>query len=160
MLNYRRITAADDAAIAKIIRTNLEALQLDIPGTAYFDPELDHLSAYYNSDEEKRNYFIALDEAGKVIGGVGVAEFTNIAGCAELQKLYLSDAAKGKGLSKELVALAEEWAKQAGYKKLYLETHSNLTVAMKLYDKLGFKQLPKPDFVLHSTMDHFYLKKL
>ncbi len=160
MLNYRRITAADDATIAKIIRTNLEALQLDIPGTAYFDPELDHLSAYYNSDEAKRNYFIALDEAGKVIGGVGVAEFTNIAGCAELQKLYLSDAAKGRGLSKELVALAEQWAKQAGYKKLYLETHSNLTVAMKLYDKLGFKQLPKPDFVLHSTMDHFYLKEL
>lgn len=98
MLDYRRITTADDAAIAKIIRTNLEALQLDIPGTAYFDPELDHLSAYYNSDEEKRNYFIATDEAGKVIGGVGVAEFTNIADCAELQKLYLSDAAKGKGL--------------------------------------------------------------
>lgn len=160
MLNHRRITAADDAAIAKIIRTNLEALQLDIPGTAYFDPELDHLSAYYNSDEKKRNYFIALDEAGNVIGGVGVAEFTNIAGCAELQKLYLSDAAKGRGLSKELVALAEEWAKRAGYKKLYLETHSNLTVAMKLYDKLGFRQLPKPDFVLHSTMDHFYLKEL
>ena len=160
MLDYRRITTADDAAIAKIIRTNLEALQLDIPGTAYFDQELDHLSAYYNSDEEKRNYFIATDEAGKVIGGVGVAEFTNIAGCAELQKLYLSDAAKGKGLSKELVALAEQWAKQVGYKKLYLETHSNLTVAMKLYDKLGFKQLPKPDFVLHSTMDHFYLKEL
>ena len=34
-----------------------------IPGTAYFDPELDHLSAYYNSMPAKRCYFIALDES-------------------------------------------------------------------------------------------------
>ncbi len=38
MLKYRKITAADDAAIAKIIRENLEKQHLDIPGTAYFDP--------------------------------------------------------------------------------------------------------------------------
>ena len=32
MLHYRTITAADDAALAKIIRTNLEQLHLDVPG--------------------------------------------------------------------------------------------------------------------------------
>lgn len=53
MLHYRTITAADDAALAKIIRTNLEQLQLDIPGTAYFDPELDHMSQYYAKAPEK-----------------------------------------------------------------------------------------------------------
>ena len=40
----RPITADDDAAIAAIIRDNLRAAHLDIPGTAYFDPELDHLA--------------------------------------------------------------------------------------------------------------------
>ena len=49
MLNYRKIEPADDKRIAEIIRANLEKFHLDIPGTAYFDPELDHLSAYYNS---------------------------------------------------------------------------------------------------------------
>ena len=38
MLKYRRITAEDDEAIAKIVRTNLEKMHLNIPGTAYFDP--------------------------------------------------------------------------------------------------------------------------
>ena len=160
MLKYRRITAADDEAIAKIVRTNLEKLHLNIPGTAYYDPELDHLSVYYNGTPTKRCYFIALDEAERVIGGVGIAEFDGIEGCAEMQKLYLDDSAKGKGYSKELVAVAENWAKGAGYKKLYLETHSNLTVAMKLYEKLGFKQIEKPSCVVHGTMDHFYLKSL
>ncbi len=31
---------------------------------------------------------------------------------------------------------------------------------MKLYEKLGFKQIEKPETVLHETMDHFYLKEL
>ena len=160
MLKYRKITAADDEAIAKIVRTNLERLHLDIPGTAYYDLELDHLSVYYNDAPRKRCYFIALNEADQVIGGVGIAKFDGIEDCAEMQKLYLDDSAKGKGYSKELVAVAENWVKEAGYKKLYLETHSNLTVAMKLYEKLEFKQIEKPACVLHGTMDHFYLKNL
>lgn len=46
-MKYRKIKEDDDQKIAEIIRENLQRLHLDIPGTAYFDPELDHLSAYY-----------------------------------------------------------------------------------------------------------------
>lgn len=53
MLKYRRINADDDEVLAEIIRANLEKLHLNIPGTAYFDLELDHLSVYYNSDQKK-----------------------------------------------------------------------------------------------------------
>ncbi len=160
MLKYRRINSSDDEAIASIIRANLEKLHLNIPGTAYFDPELDHLSTYYNADSKKRAYFIALDETDQVMGGVGIAKFKYIPDCAEIQKLYLNDSAKGKGYGKELMQIAEAWAREAGYGQLYLETHSNLTAAMKLYEKLGFNQIEKPDAVLHGAMDHFYLKKL
>ena len=160
MLNYRSLTAADDAALASIIRTSLEQMHLNLPGTAYSDPELDHLSAYYAREPKKRTYFVALDDAGQVSGGVGVAEFAPIPNCAEIQKLYLSDAVRGKGCSKELMRLAETWAKEAGYQQLYLETHSNLQIAIKLYEKLGFTQIERPREVLHSTMDHFYIKRL
>lgn len=160
MLKYRKITAADDAAIAKIIRENLEKQHLDIPGTAYFDPDLDHLSTYYNSVPERRCYFIALNQEDQVAGGIGIAEFDGIPECAEMQKLYLDDSVKGRGYSKELISLAETWARQAGYKKLYLETHSNLKVAMRLYEKSGFRQIEKPEAAFHGAMDHFYLKTL
>ena len=73
MLKYRRICAADDETIAGIIRINLENLHLNIPGTAYFDPELDRLSAYYNAEPERRAYFVALDEQDRVVGGAGAA---------------------------------------------------------------------------------------
>ena len=155
MLNYRSLTAADDAVLASIIRTSLEHLHLNLPGTAYSDPELDHLSAYYAQKPKKRTYFVALDDAGQVVGGVGAAEFALIPNCAEIQKLYLSDAVRGKGYSKELMRLAETC-----YRQLYLETHSNLQISIKLYKKLGFTEIERPKEVLHSTMDHFYIKHL
>lgn len=160
MLKYRKIEAADDGIIAKIIRANLEKLHLNIPGTAYFDPELEHLSVYYDSEPSKRSYFVALDAEGRVIGGVGIAEFDGIDDCAELQKLYLDDSVKGKGYGKELMQIAEDWARSAGYKNLYLETHTNLSVALKLYEKMGFHRVEKPCSTQHSTMNRFYLKKL
>lgn len=160
MLNYRKIEAADDAEIAGIIRYNLERFHLNIPGTAYFDPELDHLSGYYNSAPDKRVYFVALNAEGQVIGGVGIAEFDGIEACAELQKLYLDDSAKGKGCGKELIQLAEVWARSAGYKSLYLETHTNLSAALKLYEKMGFHRVEQPCLTQHSTMNRFYLKEL
>ena len=126
----------------------------------YFDPELDRLSEFYNGDPEKRVYYIALDENGNMIGGVGAAEFAGFPDCAELQKLYLTDSAKGKGYGKELVHIVETWAVSAGYRYLYLETHTNLTTALKLYEKLGFRRIEKPESVVHSTMDHFYIKEL
>ena len=66
MLAYRKIEPSDDGRIAEIIRANLEKAHLNIPGTAYFDPELDHLSEYYNSDPSRRVYFVALGEQGEV----------------------------------------------------------------------------------------------
>lgn len=158
--NCRKIQTADDEAIAKIIRKNLEKFHLNIPGTVYFDPELDHLSSYYNSKPENRCYFIALGEKNQVIGGIGIAEFDGLENCAELQKLYLDDSVKGRGYSKELLAIAEDWAINAGYRQLYLETHTNLSIAMKLYEKLGFTEIERPANLVHGGMDHFYIKDL
>ena len=159
-ITIRPITAQDDQAIAEIVRQNLKAYHLDIPGTAYFDPELDCLSEYYSAQPDRRRYFIAEQEDGTVIGGVGIAEFSGFEHCAELQKLYLADEAKGKGFGKQLMQTAEQYAKAAGYRLLYLETHTNLETAIGLYEKLGFRRIEKPAAVLHSTMNRFYLKQL
>lgn len=158
--HIRPITESDDAVIAEIIRTNLEKFHLDIPGTVYFDPELDHLNKYYTMLPGKRSYFIMTDARGKILGGCGLAEFDGFEDCAELQKLYLTDAAKGKGISKYLVQIIEDFAKKSGYKRMYLETHTNLEIAIRLYERVGFRQIGRPESVQHSTMNRFYLKEL
>lgn len=156
----RFITEKDDQAIADIIRKNLEKFHLDIPGTVYFDSQLDHLSGYYTANPEKRAYFVVEDHAGKILGGIGMDEFPGFESCAEIQKLYLTEKVQGKGLGKTLMETAEKYAVQIGYERLYLETHTNLEAAIHLYEKLGFHKIQKPREVQHSTMNLFFIKEL
>lgn len=159
MVKIRTITEFDNKTVVSIVRTNLENYGLDIPGTAYFDPELNNLCAYYAADPDKRRYFVA-EQGGTVIGGVGVAEFPPIAKCAELQKIYLTDSAKGKGIGRRLLNSALNFAKSAGYEKIYLETHSSLKEALILYEKSGFTQIERLPGTLHTAMNLFYIKNL
>ena len=159
-MKYRKIKKSDNAAIAKIIRDNLMKFNLDIPGTSYFDPHLDTLNEFYDEKPDKRVYFVAFDDKNEVIGGVGIAEFDWDDKTAILQKLYLSDSVKGNGYGKELLRIAENWVKEKGYKNLYLETHTNLSIALNLYEKAGFKQIEMPKNAMHGAMNRFYLKEL
>ena len=156
-MNYALLTPEYDAAVADLIRTNLKAHQLDIPGTVYFDEGLDHLSDFYN--DPRRAYYVLLD-GDAVIGGIGLAEFSGFPDCCELQKLYLNDGAKGSGLGYKLISFIEEKAREIGYKQMYLETHTNLAAAIHIYEKSGYREIERPASVVHSTMNKFYLKEL
>ena len=92
----REIEAQDDAALAQIIRQALEAANLARPGTAYFDPELEHLSRYYQAAPD-RGYVVAVSDDGVVLGGAGYAPYAPAQQVAELQKVYLTPAARGRG---------------------------------------------------------------
>ena len=154
---FRPLSPEYDAAVAELIRSNLRAFHLDIPGTAYFDEGLDHLSDFYA--DPRRAYFV-LTEDDRVIGGIGLAECGILPDCCELQKLYLCDAAKGRGLGYEMVAVLEEQARRMGYRRVYLETHSVLRAAIRVYEKSGYAAIPRPASVIHGTMDQFYQKEL
>ncbi|MDO4649951.1 MAG: GNAT family N-acetyltransferase [Eubacteriales bacterium] len=161
-MNYRMITPRDNATIAKIVRDNLKAYHLDVPGTVYYDESLDHLSDFYLADPKRRAYYIVIDEQeeNKVIGGIGFAEFDGKENCAELQKLYLANRAKGRGLGYELIRLVEQKVRELGYQTLYLETHTNLEPAIHIYEKYGFTKIERPGGVVHGTMNRFYELKL
>lgn len=161
-LRLRPIEKEDDKAMAQIVRANLKAHNLDIPGTAYFDPELDHLSKYYEISDQRAYYVLTqtIDGKEEILGGVGFGEFEGQPTWAEMQKLYLTDNAKGKGYGKMMVSEIEKKAKEAGYSHMYLETHSNLKAAIQLYHRLNYKRIERPEGVKHSTMDHFYIKTL
>lgn len=158
-MNYRTITEKDDARIAAIVRSNLKAHGLDIPGTAYFDKELDHLSGFY-LDRPGRAYIILADDDDNCVGGVGLAEFDRFENCAEMQKLYIADDAKGQGCGHELVKRIERRAKELGYGLIYIETHDALKAALHIYEKCGYVEIDKPEGTVHSTMNRFFIKEL
>ena len=155
----RPIEPRDDPALAALIRSSLAAHGLDIPGTVYFDPELDHLSGFYRG-HTGRGYFI-LEDGGALAGGVGGAEYAPRGGCAELRKLYLAGRLKGQGLGYRLLDKAIALARELGYRELYIETHHNLSAAVHLYRKRGFVPFtPSAEQMVHQTMDLFFLKEL
>ena len=156
-MDFVPIEPHQDAAMAAIVRAALKTHGLDIPGTAYFDEALDHLSVYY--DRPGRAYYVLLED-GAVTGGVGLAEFEGLPGCCELQKLYLSPAARGRGLGYRMIRFIEERARALGYRQMYLETHTNLQAAIHEYERSGYRQIPRPAAVIHTTMDRFYIKEL
>ncbi len=155
----RPITPEDNADVAAIARYNLKNHGLDIPGTVYFDPALDYLCEFY-SEMDGRGYYVLVDEENHVVGGIGFAEFPLFSGCAELQKLYLADSAKGFGLGYMLIRYIEDRMRDAGYQASYLETHGNLSAALHIYEKSGYERIDRPKDVMHGAMDHFYYKKL
>ena len=158
-LEFMKLAPAHDAALAALIRRSLEAHDLALPGTAYFDAGLDHLSDYYSALPDRRAYFVLLD-GGKPVGGIGLAECALFEACAELQKLYLDSRMQGHGLGYRLIEKAEEAARALGYRRMYLETHTNLAAAIHIYEKTGYVRIDKPEDVVHGTMNRFYLKTI
>ena len=156
-MEFAPIEPHQDAAMAAIVRAALKEHGLDKPGTAYFDASLDHLSAYY--DRPGRAYYVLLD-GETVVGGVGVAEFEDLPGCCELQKLYLAPAFHGRGLGSQMIRYIEDRARELGYHQIYLETHTALGAALRAYERAGYRSIPRPSSVIHTTMDRFYLKEL
>ena len=157
-MNIREIRKEDNAQVKKIIQDSLKSLGLDIPGTAYFDPQLNDLHQYYN-DLAYANYWVIEVEA-EIVGGIGIAPFNEQEKNCELQKLYLSPKAQGLGISKKLMETALAFASDY-YEKCYLETMHELKTACILYNKHGFVLLNEPlQGSEHSTMDAWYLKDL
>ncbi len=158
-LVIRQIQDSDDKQLAELIRDSLKENNLDIPGTAYFDSELDCLSNYYLNASD-RVYYVLSDNQGKVYGGIGLSKYGTMEGCGELQKLYLSSEIRGQGYGYKLITFLMEKAIEMGYKLLYLETHRNLTAAIHIYEKMGFQKIERLPGSIHSTMDRFYILPL
>ncbi|WP_414049984.1 GNAT family N-acetyltransferase [Macrococcus animalis] len=154
----RPLQQKDNPIIHKIIQTSLESFNLDIPGSAYFDPELAQLSTYYAA-RENAEYWVA-EKNNAILGGVGIAPFSEDGKICELQKLYLSHSAQGQGVSRLLMDTALGFASKY-YSACYLETMAKLEVACILYEKYGFELLEQPiEGSDHGAMDRWYLKQL
>ncbi|GAB0169238.1 GNAT family N-acetyltransferase [Lysinibacillus sp. CTST325] len=154
----REIRKEDNAIVKEIIQDSLKSLGLAIPGTAYFDPQLNDLHQYYNNLKHA-NYWV-VEMEGEVVGGIGIAPFNEHDKVCELQKLYLSTKTQGLGFGKMLMETALSFASKH-YAKCYLETMHELKTACILYEKFGFTLLHEPlSGSDHSTMNAWYLKGL
>jgi putative acetyltransferase len=106
-MKIREIEETDNQPMEQIIKRSLESFNLNIPGTAYFDPQLSTLAQFYR-DTPNAKYWVIVNEQDEVVGGVGIVPFGYETGICELQKLYIKPEVQGLGLSKELMKVAQK----------------------------------------------------
>jgi putative acetyltransferase len=138
----RPIQETDNKAIANIIRNSLEEFGAAKPGTVYYDATTDALFQLFQ--KEGAAYFVA-EADGLLLGGGGIYPTEGLPlGTCELVKMYLKKESRGMGLGKRLIDKNLEFAKNAGYTQVYLETMPELKQALHTYAKFGFEYLTQP----------------
>jgi len=84
--------------------------------------------------------FCVLEEQdGSIVGSYGLHPMGP--GVCELRKMYLHRDYRGQGLGRRLLEDALSRARQAGFRRITLETASVLTEAIRLYERYGFKPI-------------------
>lgn len=146
-----------DAQIEQIVHTVLAEFGASGPGYACADPQLKSLSRFYRP--QKMNYWVALDEHHKVLGGAGIGPLSGSDDICELQKMYLLPEGRSLGVGQQLMQTCLEFAKQY-YSACYLETLEHMNKAQKLYRRNGFEQINQPlGQTGHSRCNTWYLHK-
>ncbi len=138
----REIQQGDNPKIAATIRSVLIEFGVPKVGTAYEDKALDIMFETY--DNPKSSYFVVAYN-NTILGGAGIMQLENSEeNICELQKMYFSSEARGKGLGSKMMQICLEKAKVFGFEKCYLETMPYMDGARKLYKKVGFIDLNEP----------------
>jgi putative acetyltransferase len=77
-------------------------------------------------------------EDGEAVGCVALMAMKD-ARCLEVAKMAVTEAHKGRGMGRELMAACIARARGLGVARLYLETNSSLAPALGLYRSFGFE---------------------
>jgi putative acetyltransferase len=112
--------------------------ELDSALSAEYKPEQRHGLAVEAIFQPHIRFFLARLN-GEAVGCGGVALFAQF---AEVKRMYVRDAARGRGVAQALLARIEMEARAAGLAALCLETGDQQKAAMRLYTRAGFVRCP------------------
>lgn len=135
----RAATNADVERIRSLIYSVLEEYSL-VPEPGGTDADIEDVEKNYI---ERGGVFEVLEDAqGKLLGTAGLYPMDPLEpvedATVELRKMYFLPELRGHGWGKKVLASMIERARQRGFKRIYLETASQLKEAIGLYKSFGF----------------------
>ncbi|ANS65828.1 acetyltransferase [Streptomyces lincolnensis] len=110
-------------------------------------------------------FLIAYDETGAPVATGGwraqdANEEGNLDGDAELKRMYVVDAMRGRGLARRILAALEEDARAAGRRRMVLETGDQQPEAIALYTSSGYGPCAKFGYYRHYESSRCFAKPL
>ena len=116
-----------------------------------------------------RTYLVAVDtrHGGRVVGTVAVDRVVLGAGAprhafswndgdAELRRMSVDEALRGRGVGRRLLAAAKAFAREQGYPRLVLSTSAAQATARQLYTKHGFKEVHRSHYLPLNLFPIFF----
>lgn len=149
-ITFSKISKKDDFELAQIIRNVLTEQGNNKDGTVFTDSGTDHMHKGYLKND---SIYYVVHINNKLVGGCGIARLPGThENISELQRLFLLKEARGMKIGQQLMEKCISFAKSKKYELIYLETFPNMTEALGLYKKNGFKNIEKPI----GNTGHFY----
>lgn len=140
-MRIRRYRPPDRDAIIAMFREFMQELtppELAAQFQTYVDTaireELGRIEEYYLSRPDQ-GFWVAEDRA--VIGMVGIERRDSDS--AELRRMAVRTAQRRQGIGRALLATAEAFCRECGYRTLVLSTSELQVPAMRLYEASGFR---------------------
>jgi GNAT superfamily N-acetyltransferase len=130
-----------------VSRALIDSLNAELRG-AYDTPGANHFRLDPEEVTDGRGAFLVVYQAGAPIGCGAVRLLDGET--AELKRMYLAPAVRGRGLGRRLVALLESEARALGVRRLVLETGIHQHAALALYRATGFHPIPLYGEYCHS----------
>ena len=158
-LAIRDIQSADDIQVSQLIKTVMTEIGAVGPGYSIGDPEVLAMSQHY---EAPKSRMLVLARDKQILGCGGFAPLTGgDQDVCELRKMYFYPDVRGLGKAQEMITEIMDRAKEAGYKKMYLETITGATKARALYERNGFTEIDGAcGNTGHGSCDRFYQRDL
>lgn len=103
-----------------------------------FDEELAGMPGKYAPERNGALLLAKID--GRPVGVVGLRDLGN--GVCEMKRLYIDPQARGLKLGRRLAEAILAEGRRLGYRIMRLDTLQRMTEANRLYDGLGFRDIP------------------
>lgn len=131
-----------------MIRTERALLERMDEAYAIVREYYDAVGVVVRDDAESfaRDYFgdgsgvwLAYDEAS-VVGCIALRPLPQLDRAGEIKRMYVKPEARGQGIAERLLEALEEYAAEAGYRALYLDSKEDLKTAIRFYARHGYAE--------------------
>jgi putative acetyltransferase len=131
----RKVTSHDIPDVRLMLKEYVDWIGLDL-AFQEIDAELAGLPGEYAPPGGA--LFVAEDQA-RLLGMIGLRPFSGTV--SEMKRLFVRPEARGRGLAKQLIAVALDEARRLGYAEIRLDTLPMMGDAQSLYVSLGFADI-------------------
>ena len=159
--NSEEILAVKDFLYDQIMK------EYGIGPTPKFHYDIEGIVDYYLLSDNN-NFYIALDDGEKIIATAAIRAYDvdyelfkgvySKEDTASIWRLMVDKEYRRHGLARKLVNIMEDFAKNAGYDKIYLHTHRYLDSGLPFWKSLGYQITIEEDDYDETTHMVKYLR--